>query len=443
MSEAVQGKRGCSDRENSRIKSSNFNDEDVAKRVCISPPQGNWISSLEGNVASSISNINGENRGGDLLELGCREGFKSSADVGTDCNNGGFLRGKSVVICNSKVPVVDNDDNMVLDLGGEAAVSVNVNELDCADGVVDSRGKIGCFDDGSLPYMDKTASQDSEGPNLTVPMGGGAISSISSQACYCSKPDLLKEREIRAIAEIVCENSSYGDEVLVDSSEKCKGKDSISLMYLDRGNTYKSADIKTEFGDSLPAGDNCPHDGRDFNVDESKASAEGTLTDIINFQNDGDNHNTDDLVLSQYGPFSFTSQEYIVHGLEKSKELKEGHKCALSERTDSIKACSCSFCTKAAHIWLDLNYKDVKGRVSAIRKIQKEASILSENTSRISKSESELMYQWKPLFESMANVWEEEGNQLEARLQTLTGLREKCKTDLELMILPQLAVRCI
>ncbi|CAH8357694.1 unnamed protein product [Eruca vesicaria subsp. sativa] len=43
---------------------------------------------------------------------------------------------------------------------------------------------------------------------------------------------------------------------------------------------------------------------------------------------------------------------------------------------DELKSCSCSFCLKAAYIWSDLHYQDIKGRLSVLKKSQKEASIL-------------------------------------------------------------------
>ncbi|XP_073287580.1 uncharacterized protein [Primulina huaijiensis] len=139
------------------------------------------------------------------------------------------------------------------------------------------------------------------------------------------------------------------------------------------------------------------------------------------------------------------SQESRIFGVEKSSESK---KCKeypyIGGGVDAIKTCSCSFCTKAAYIWLDLNYQDIRGRVSAMRKSQKDACILAERSrmthetekhdaegsTRISKLEIVLMHQWRFLFQHMAGIWEQEGDHLETSLSPLTDLREKCKRDL-------------
>ncbi|KAL6565482.1 hypothetical protein OROHE_004537 [Orobanche hederae] len=129
-------------------------------------------------------------------------------------------------------------------------------------------------------------------------------------------------------------------------------------------------------------------------------------------------------------------------------------------------------------MWLDLNYQDSKARLSVAKKIQKDASILAERSSRIkfseksgtesfirvSKLESHLIYQWRSLFQRTSYIWEKEGNQLinpliepvgadypvvhkesqgadanfykhkgEASLLPLIELREKCKTDSDLI----------
>ncbi|KAL6539785.1 hypothetical protein OROHE_011556 [Orobanche hederae] len=99
-------------------------------------------------------------------------------------------------------------------------------------------------------------------------------------------------------------------------------------------------------------------------------------------------------------------------------------------------------------MWLDLNYQDSKARLSVTKKSQKDASILAERSSRIkfseksgtesfiraSKSESHhLIYQWRSLFQRTSDIWEKEGNQLEASLLPLIEVREKCKTDSDLI----------
>ncbi|KAK6923745.1 hypothetical protein RJ641_009945 [Dillenia turbinata] len=139
---------------------------------------------------------------------------------------------------------------------------------------------------------------------------------------------------------------------------------------------------------------------------------------------------------------------------------------------DPLKSCACSFCKKAAQIWSDLYYQDVKAQISAVKKSQKEANSLvqrycwngeisdhgQENYSK-SKLESELLGQWKLLFLHMEDVLLRENNQLvslilgpyalllasiqmhlrvsgllhQANLITLKDLRGNCKMDPEIM----------
>lgn len=114
---------------------------------------------------------------------------------------------------------------------------------------------------------------------------------------------------------------------------------------------------------------------------------------------------------------------------------------------DMIKACSCSLCIKAAYIWSDLHYQDMKGRIAAIKKSQKEASILVHQNSRAGSSdkygqgnfekysnlESDLTGRWKSLFLHMEDIFVREGIQLETSLSTLKELRDNYKTDSEKM----------
>ncbi|KAJ9670053.1 hypothetical protein PVL29_026546 [Vitis rotundifolia] len=118
----------------------------------------------------------------------------------------------------------------------------------------------------------------------------------------------------------------------------------------------------------------------------------------------------------------------------------------LNVDANMLKACSCPFCLKAAYIWSDLHYQDIKGRIAALKKSQKEASILVQrscraketdahghvNPNKASKLESELMGQWRSLFLSMGDILAHENGQLQSSFLTLKDLRENCKINLEL-----------
>lgn len=141
-------------------------------------------------------------------------------------------------------------------------------------------------------------------------------------------------------------------------------------------------------------------------------------------------------------------------GLERCSALKNQDGENLDARAggevgvEFLKNCTCSFCTKAGYIWSDLHYQDVKGRLTALRKSQKEARLVVQKFSGINDThtiiheqqggidpsdlESSLMHQWKSLFVHMQNILGHESRQLESSFETLKDVRENCKNDLEL-----------
>ncbi|XP_065859030.1 uncharacterized protein [Euphorbia lathyris] len=93
--------------------------------------------------------------------------------------------------------------------------------------------------------------------------------------------------------------------------------------------------------------------------------------------------------------------------LDRCTTLKgDDHGCAnfSAGGADLLKACNCSFCIKAAYIWSDLHYQDIRGRLGA---------------------------QWQSLFHHMEETFVHESNQLQPGFVALKDLREQCKTDLE------------
>ncbi|ESW31631.1 hypothetical protein PHAVU_002G254400 [Phaseolus vulgaris] len=126
-----------------------------------------------------------------------------------------------------------------------------------------------------------------------------------------------------------------------------------------------------------------------------------------------------------------------------------GHKGdgASNSVTDDVdlKSCSCSLCSKAAYIWSDLHYQDAKGRLSAIKKSQKEAKMIIQKFSGLEDTvahgqhqseeslelELSLVHQWKSLFLQMQDMYAQESSQLESSFESLKDLREHCKTDLQ------------
>ncbi|XP_051117914.1 uncharacterized protein LOC127242418 [Andrographis paniculata] len=230
-----------------------------------------------------------------------------------------------------------------------------------------------------------------------------------------------------------------------------KGKTGVNLINPAMGDALELASVETsdKFGESchVPAdssrtvsengGDGSGfHGGNELDAYESKV----IHTD---YHTDGDDHGADNFYSIQMGSTDCMilpeSQESRVFGVETPIETKKREECA--DGNDSVKACSCSFCSKAAYIWLDVNYQDMKERISAMKKSQKNATTLAEQTTwhkTIDKHGAEsytgpvvsdlagnLMHRWRSLFQGVGDLLKEEINHLEARLQPLTELRGK------------------
>ncbi|CAN4106426.1 unnamed protein product [Withania somnifera] len=181
---------------------------------------------------------------------------------------------------------------------------------------------------------------------------------------------------------------------------------------------------------------------------EINEDSEGTESEDI-FPNAPDEQDHDNLVMSQSGSVDFARLPESQESRVKFEICAGTQTCednsGLNASIGSIKACSCTFCTKAAYMWLDLHYQDTKGRISAIKKSQKEASLWVERNvkgkelqkdgpvknSEAANLESQLIGHWKSLFQHMEHIFQHEADQLEGSLVTLTDLKERCKTELD------------
>ncbi|XP_077224661.1 uncharacterized protein LOC143857976 [Tasmannia lanceolata] len=118
-----------------------------------------------------------------------------------------------------------------------------------------------------------------------------------------------------------------------------------------------------------------------------------------------------------------------------------------NDSLDMDKACSCSFCLKAAYLWSDLHYQDTHGRLAALEKSRKKVKLLvgrsynndsigtiaSENTKKSTKLEFDLMHQWRSLFLHTDDALAHEKSQLQSNLHSLKELRGIYKKDLEMI----------
>ncbi|XVF15157.1 hypothetical protein REPUB_Repub09cG0125900 [Reevesia pubescens] len=195
------------------------------------------------------------------------------------------------------------------------------------------------------------------------------------------------------------------------------------LDFCDSDDTLEQGEGVIEAGDTL--NDICRNEGKDLGAGKWASSKSGCIE------------------WSRL-PMS-SSQSSRSFELERYVGLKNDGCVNLNAGIDMLKACSCSFCLKAAYIWSDLHYQDIKGRIAALKKSQKEASILVQksgrgkqtdihnqgNANKSSKLESDLTNQWRSLFLNMEDIFVHESNQLQASYTALKDLRENCKMDLE------------
>ncbi|XP_020089947.1 uncharacterized protein LOC109711359 isoform X2 [Ananas comosus] len=133
------------------------------------------------------------------------------------------------------------------------------------------------------------------------------------------------------------------------------------------------------------------------------------------------------------------SKEFLnIHAAPNSESIK-GQSCVNLD-----KSCTCSFCVKAAYMWTDLQYQDLRGRLAALKKSRGLARKLlgsccdheparrttSESSQQSADTEFQLMEQWRSLFLYTENALDRETSKIQSTLQRMGELRENCKKDL-------------
>ncbi|XP_028776569.1 uncharacterized protein LOC114733292 [Neltuma alba] len=160
-------------------------------------------------------------------------------------------------------------------------------------------------------------------------------------------------------------------------------------------------------------------------------------------ENDERDRSLHKLASSKCGATVSGSLDSKFPGLERCVGLKGDGGENSTEDGDPLKACSCFVCSTAAYMWSDLHYQDIKGRLSALKKSQKEAAKLvqkisgakdnavrGQRTSAESfKLELDLIDQWSSLFVHMEKNLAHESSQLESSFEQLKDLRESFKND--------------
>lgn len=225
-------------------------------------------------------------------------------------------------------------------------------------------------------------------------------------------------------------------------------------------NDGSSDDDKISFGDS-PAVD---ADSENFDVKESQGETNAVDTavelsqrecdkdsNVADFSSQTDPVAGEDLTMTLFSSSNCESDDRLATvaaegtGLLASSETIKPFnmsRCSAVDNNmdadDELKSCSCSFCLKAAYIWSDLHYQDIKGRLSVLKKSQKEASSLirrngkgrptdvygSENSNNSTNVEFDVMGQWTSLFLNMEGILARESSHLQDSFVTMKELRE-------------------
>ncbi|CAN6821855.1 unnamed protein product [Brassica oleracea] len=229
-------------------------------------------------------------------------------------------------------------------------------------------------------------------------------------------------------------------------------------------NDGSSSDGKISFGDS-------PADSENFDLKESQGETNAVDTaveltqrecdkgsNVADFSSQTDPVAGEDLTMTIFSSSNCESDDRLATvaaegtGLLASSETIKPFnmsRCSAVDNNmdadDELKSCPCSFCLKAAYIWSDLHYQNIKGRLSVLKKSQKEASSLirrngkgratdvygSENSNNSTNVEFDVMGQWTSLFLNMEGILARESSHLQDSFVTMKELRENCKIDLE------------
>ncbi|VVB13913.1 unnamed protein product [Arabis nemorensis] len=226
-------------------------------------------------------------------------------------------------------------------------------------------------------------------------------------------------------------NNTSGDSYDKESEESHGG---TTMVEISSGDGEASKEIYFEPGDRYGA--------RDFNAaakgNQTAVAGEGLALSVLSSNAERQNS----FVIREELP---NCQNLRSFEMSRCSNVNKQEHVNQNVGDDLLKSCSCSFCLKAAYIWSDLHYQDIKGRLSALKKSQKEASNLirrnekerptdlhaSLNSATSAKLESDLMGQWRSLFLSMGDILAYESNHLQNSFLTMKEFRDDCKIDLE------------
>ncbi|CAN8251561.1 unnamed protein product [Cochlearia groenlandica] len=255
----------------------------------------------------------------------------------------------------------------------------------------------------------------------------------------------FSKRLCLVVDDLVKENTRTGD-----TNDGSSSDDKHSLADFEN---FDLADVKESQGETNAVDIGVRHSkGDDAMVELSQRECEkdSNMTDILS---QTDDVKAEDVAMTVFSSSNSESDEMMateVMGLmPNSRTIKPLNRCSAVGNIvnhnmgadDELNSCSCSFCLKAAYIWSDLHYQDIKGRLSVLKKSQKEASSLIQRNGKEKPSyihgfvnstnvECDPMGQWTSLFLNMEGILARESSHLNSFV-AMKELRENCKFDLE------------
>ncbi|CAN7090034.1 unnamed protein product [Brassica rapa subsp. narinosa] len=219
------------------------------------------------------------------------------------------------------------------------------------------------------------------------------------------------------------------DDLVKESTRSTDTNDGSLVVDADSEN-LKESQGETNAVDGIGVGD-------DAVVELSQRECDNKGSNVADFASQTDAVTGEDLKETLYGSSNRESDDRLAMVATEGTGVLPVDSVGIvnhdMEADDELRSCSCSFCLKAAYIWSDLNYQDIKGRLSVLKKSQKETSSLIQRNSKEEPTDVEfdVMGQWTSLFLNMNDILAREGSRLQDSFVAMKELRENCKIDLE------------
>ncbi|KAH7683861.1 hypothetical protein IHE45_05G210900 [Dioscorea alata] len=282
-------------------------------------------------------------------------------------------------------------------------------------------------------------------------------SSKVSEDVPCSlTPELLPGRSGNAAHTGKSSYSCFSHGCLHDQHNKSEDSSPLSEDYSQKSEELQE-DYETDNADfSKHAMKNLREDMKSLPLnctdsDLSQMKVHGVAEDDDEDDDEDDELLTQDLLGKSFSRSCLRPSEFDVGNLVGLNDVHDTSNIdAVVKVQDNIgfeNSCSCSFCLKAAYMWMDLHYQDARGRLSALKKSRRYAKSIDQrfpshdfiakldqdNSDMSNKLEFDLMQHWRSLFVHTQNILTVESTQIQASLLKLKDMKEKCRKDLEMV----------